>query len=461
MAVEPVNQDATLRDMLWYPELIFYNSAPGNHDYLRPRSNVRSPDTEQIIREIRNKVLEHPEKRQELTDLLRSYIQKLRELPLINERARLLVRGPHSMADIERSYSLVANATRQCRELEERINIALFGEQGAENRRQEAENRRQEAENRRREEFNRMWTQADNLPLRVQNNQRRGIAYEVHNSWERFKNEKLEKYLNVINEHVSSDDKYKNIDIVDYVKQKMNDFILNNFEETDKQQSFDQLEVVLNKFNLCEIPRKTENKILIGKSIDFIFEQPKELIQSYISTFIYDNYNAYSGGIDNSSCANGILERFVLIVGDAVFIYCSFSENEKCKDGKLYNKILNVFNKIFDKNELTKEWSDKYLESDELKNMTKEQRKEHYIHFMIQNAKNNELYDENIDKIIRDEAEQLDYVFETLAFGGKKRIKKRIKRRTLKRNKQNTKSKGKNKKKKTMKRRNITQKRKK
>jgi hypothetical protein len=172
MAVEPVNQDATLRDMLRYPELIFYNSAPGNHDYLR--SNVRSPDTEQIIEEIRDKAFGNPdpEKRQEITNLIRSYIEKLRELILINERAHLLVRGPHSMADIERSRSLVANATRKCRELEERINIALFGEQGAENRRQEAENRWREAENRRqeadirrREELYRLW--AENPPLRV------------------------------------------------------------------------------------------------------------------------------------------------------------------------------------------------------------------------------------------------------------------------------------------------------
>jgi hypothetical protein len=166
---EPVSQDATLQDMLRYPELIFYNSAPGNHNYFS-RSN--DPDTEQIIREIRNKAFEHPEKRQELTDLLRSYIQKLRELTLSNERARQLVRGPHSMADIERSHSLVAHANRRCRELEERIYIALFGEQGAENRRQEAENRWQEAENRgqeaedrRREELIRRW--AENPPLRV------------------------------------------------------------------------------------------------------------------------------------------------------------------------------------------------------------------------------------------------------------------------------------------------------
>ena len=102
---EPVRQDATLEEMLQYPELIFNSLNPIARGYVH-RVRWQIDNTQYIIQKIRNVVREHPEKEQEITNILRSYIQKIREVVLLDRKLK------HA----ERESDRIRNATRITRD---------------------------------------------------------------------------------------------------------------------------------------------------------------------------------------------------------------------------------------------------------------------------------------------------------------------------------------------------------
>jgi hypothetical protein len=207
----------------------------------------------------------------------------------------------------------------------------------------------------------------------------------------------------------------------------------------------EKLNKILARFSSAtELSQKPANIKMIGNTVDFVFKQPKEFIDFYIRAFIQDCYHAYSyEGEAGMSCVAGILERFYMIVGDAIFAICP---DGNCDNNK-YVELLKLFNKHIDKNELTQEWANTYLESEELKNLKPHERKQHYINFMKQKYFDADMLDANTEKIINDEADNLELadVFEKLQFGGKKkrrsqnRTKKMYKNKTNKTNKTNIK----------------------
>jgi hypothetical protein len=114
-----------------------------------------------------------------------------------------------------------------------------------------------------------------------------------------------------------------------------------------------------------------------------------------------------------------------MIIGDAAYAMCP---DENCNN-PIYTELLTLFGKKIDKNELTQEWAEKYLESDEIKNMSKSERKQHYIDFMKSKYQELDMLDETTENLINKEADNIDYVFESLQFGGKKRNKQTRKTR--------------------------------
>jgi hypothetical protein len=166
---EPVRQDATLEEMLRYPEVIFNNFRP-YREYIHFQNGWTDDvnrATQHMIQEIRNEVLAHPEKEQQITNLLRSYIQKLREFKILHRQQRhasrenqriidatRINRNGRNLADpssrarglrnsarffFDQADLLYHNAEEQCEQLEDRITIALYGEQGARERNQMAQ----------------------------------------------------------------------------------------------------------------------------------------------------------------------------------------------------------------------------------------------------------------------------------------------------------------------------------
>ena len=241
------------------------------------------------------------------------------------------------------------------------------------------------------------------------------MALEIHRAAAKIN---LDKYIELI-DIFETDNDYSSI--IEYIKLIFIPYISKNFGE-EKTQMIQKLNRILQKISET-LSHNVKERNLIGKTVDFVFEQSKEFIDFYIRAFIQDCYHAYHGDA-GMSCVNGILERFYMIVGDSVFAVCPDGE---CNN-PVYKELLKLFNKHIDKNELTQEWANRYLESDELKVINKEQRKNHYINFMRQKYTEAEMLDENTERIINEEAIKLDEakVFEKLEFGGKK---KKIKER--------------------------------
>jgi hypothetical protein len=249
----------------------------------------------------------------------------------------------------------------------------------------------------------------------------RGVAFEIHNASEKI-NAKMQKYLELISSLATQEDVfYTNQNIIEYIKPKFVNYIQQHFPEDKKESSIQKLNSVLNKLadtpNIVNDPNK---KLIIGKTVDFVFSQPNDFIEFYIDVFIQDCYHAYSGMGDNRSCAKGIYERFYMVIKDTCHAVCP---DPSCTN-VLYNKLKLFFK---DLNEITQEWGEQYLESPEFARMNKEERKQHFIHFMKEKYRNADILNEEIEAEIMNQANKIDYVFETLSFGGTKK-KKTIKK---------------------------------
>jgi hypothetical protein len=166
-------------------------------------------------------------------------------------------------------------------------------------------------------------------------------------------------------------------------------------------------------------------KKLVSDTAKFVSAQPKEFTDFYLHAFIQDCYHAYASESgeplpdgQGMSCTKGIVERFIWIVGDTAQAMCS----DGCTN-PVYEKLLDVFGKRkLDKNELTQEWNDTVLETPEFQNketMTKEQVKQSYMDFMKQKYAAAGLWFPNTQRMVEEEADKLEYAFESRAFGGR------------------------------------------
>jgi len=235
-------------------------------------------------------------------------------------------------------------------------------------------------------------------------------ALEIHKAAAKIN---LDKYLEIINQ--PNRDPFSNIK--DYVLEKFEPFIREHFPQ-EKDEMIRKLAEFMNRVDSArEISEMPRNKEVVKKSVDFVLEQPPNFIEEYIKTLIKDCYGAYSGPDGSGiSCVPGVIERFYMLVGDIVYQLCP--EENVCENKEVYSRLLTLFRKRINKNELTQEWASKYLESDDFKTMTAEERKRHYIDFMRGKYRDMDLLDEHTEKIINDEANAIDYVFDTLQFGG-------------------------------------------
>jgi hypothetical protein len=115
-------------------------------------------------------------------------------------------------------------------------------------------------------------------------------------------------------------------------------------------------------------------------------------------------------------------------MGDTAYALCP--DPDTCNNPK-YNELVSLFNKRFDKNELTQEWNETFLEDpikrEDLLKLDKEERKDHYRQFMIQKYRDaGQIPTEKAKQmvlrdIIEPEIVSLDYVFDGLQFGGTKK----------------------------------------
>jgi hypothetical protein len=179
------------------------------------------------------------------------------------------------------------------------------------------------------------------------------------------------------------------------------------------------------------IPR--EKIELVGKSIAYAFSQNDDFKKEYIISFLDDTCKAYTGSGDNTSCAKGIIERFVLTIGTVVEILC----REGCEN-ETYQKLYRLMKGKMHHHDATKEWFEKAAEDENIKKMNVEEKKANFIEFM---KKNTALSEDEAKKL----ADEIEYGFEELQLGGnvlrqRRKTRKSKKSRKTKRSRKSKKS---------------------
>jgi len=255
----------------------------------------------------------------------------------------------------------------------------------------------------------------ENINNQPQNPQQQpGIAYEVHVKFAKFEPKKPE-FLALINQPD------KQIpDIYTYIKETFTKNITELFPgDSEKINLFN---TAFNKINNRIPPITGELKDLIGKSIDFAFSQGDDFKREYIKVFLDETCKAYSGPGDNTSCVQGIVERFVLSIGGAVQTLCI----EGCEN-ETYQKLDKLLNSKFDVVETAKEWWANVAETEEIKDMSKEERMENFKNYLRNKAKELDNYNDDTENKITKYANDIEYSFEgeTPQLGGIKTRKTR------------------------------------
>jgi len=259
----------------------------------------------------------------------------------------------------------------------------------------------------------------ENINNQPQNPQQPGIAYEVHVKFAKFDLKKPE-FLALINQPD------KQIpDIYTYIKETFTKNITELFPDDDEK--INLFNTAFNKINNRIPPITGELKDLIGKSIDFAFSQEADFKREYIKVFLDESCRAYSGSGDNLSCVQGIIERFVLSIGGAVQNLCvAGCENET------YQKLDHLLNPKFDIVETAKEWWANVAETDEIKDMSKEERMENFKNYLRKNARESNSYNDYTEQNISRYANDIEYSFEKLVLGGSRRRKPKRTRKSIK-----------------------------
>jgi hypothetical protein len=265
---------------------------------------------------------------------------------------------------------------------------------------------------------------------------------EIHVSFFKIN---IEKYLDFIDSYIKKPNSYyENLNLEEFIESKFFTFIDSNFDEELKDSSKYKLEKILQKLFESECYELQINKwrILIGKTLDYVFKQDDKFISAYIITFINDTFFVYKDKSSSISCAQGIIERFITIISPVLEILCITDAD--CTDEKSI-ELYKILNNTIDINDFTKKWATEYLDTQSIQSMSKEERKQHFIEFIKYEytlKKKQDLSKPEINSIIK-YANDLETagVFEKGYFGGKKRICKTRKHKNLKKSKKSKKSK--------------------
>ena len=236
------------------------------------------------------------------------------------------------------------------------------------------------------------------------NNQPRGAAFEVHEAFARFEPKKND-FLAIINQPNKIVP-----DIYSYIQELFTTNIRQLFP--DDNEKINEFNAAFNKIS----GRIGENyKDLIVKSIDYAFSQGIHFKEEYIKAFLDETCHSYPGP-NPLSCVQGIIERFTLSIGSAVEVLCvSGCENQT------YQALNKLFNPKFDIDKTSNEWWETMAVTDEVKNISKQERKEHYKNYLREKARELNNYNNYMEQEITRYADNIDYSFEHLALGGTRR----------------------------------------
>ena len=288
-----------------------------------------------------------------------------------------------------------------------------------------------------------------------------GIAYQVHNEFNTINKQELLSLLSGTGTRNFST--MNNPNFVNYVKQQLREAI-ETFSDEERQPLLTALDALYENLEMTESSNilTSEYRNLFGKALDFMLEQPPDVVKEYLHAYVQECAMAYGTNLDvtqmnpnNMSCVKGRFERLVMCMKTALLVQCIENPGaENCL--AIYKTILkkgfgvNISDSAvvaLDKNDLIQQWNEEHLENEEYKvanhveDMTEEQRRDFFrndfIQFMRTAYAQNESLTAAIQTMIEQEANQLDAadVFRNMMFGGRSR--RRNKRATRKRGRNN------------------------
>ncbi len=275
-----------------------------------------------------------------------------------------------------------------------------------------------------------------------------GIAYQVHNEFNDVNKQELISLLaDVVTRDFST---MNNPNFVNYIKQKILEAIETHYTPEEQPPLITALNALYSNLAMTEDSQilTAEYRNLYGKALEFMLEQPAEVVKEYLHAYIQECAMAYGANVDvsqininNMSCVKGRFERLVMCMKTAMLVQCVENPgSEKCLE--IYKIILK---KVFgvnisdsavvalDKNELIQKWNSEHLDNDEYKtangvgDMTEDQRRDFFrndfIEFMRSAYEHNQSLTTAVQSMIEQEANQLDLagVFRNMMFGGRVR----------------------------------------
>ena len=273
----------------------------------------------------------------------------------------------------------------------------------------------------------------ENETIRERERENENAFNEIHVSFLKIN---INKYLDFIDTYIDKPNSfYQELNLEEYIERNFFTYINSKFDGELKLTLRNNLAKILEKLfdSECYQTQLKSLRILIGKTIDYVFKQDDRFISTYIITFINDTFFVYKDELSSISCAQGIAERFVIIISPVLEILCITDAN--CTDQKSI-ELYKILNNTIDINDFTQKWAVEHLDTKEIQSMNKEERKKHFIDFIVYEYTLKKKQDPskfemgNIIKYANDL--ETAGIFERGYFGGKKNIRKTRKRKHLK-----------------------------
>ena len=283
-----------------------------------------------------------------------------------------------------------------------------------------------------------------------------GVAFEIHNVFNKIDIDKYHELITKSSADLRRGGPRGNWDLA-VIKFALETIVDVDFPKNEAEQARakSKIKAIITRLKNSDVLRSDKVMKLVSDTMQFVSIQPPAFKVFYVTAFIQDCYHAYSDpatGLpfetdQGMSCLQGIVERFVWIIGDTVQAMIA-NKSKKA----VYKDLLNVFGKNkLDLNELTQQWDEEVLQKPDFSDKekkTKEQVKKSFMDFMKAKYSAAGMWVPNTQEQVRKRAEELDYVFEGRVFGGRSRRtsarkltkRRRTKKRVLrKKNTKNTK----------------------
>ncbi len=286
-------------------------------------------------------------------------------------------------------------------------------------------------------------------------------AMQIHTEYKKFNKSVLDMIIKPI---VNRDDSfYRNMtsqEFIRYINDKFVSYInTNNFDKpAEEKQQYTKIinELIWHRLKDTSFFNSNALRIQVGNIVDFIFLQPKEVINLYIELYVEECGNAHANdkktlsvfeiktGESNAySCPAGTYERLMTIMEPTFSVICTSYET-LCKPvyKEILKKVFKVYQEEFVVNNVLQKWDTEHLNNEEYKNRYKFDKmnvdvRKKFLQNDLREFMRQEFIRLNLsvdEKVINDTLKMVEEleVFENMMFGGGKRVKKR---KTIKLNK--------------------------